>query len=89
MKRTAGAMALGCSVLAMVSGCAQLLKEGYIARRTAQRAAVLDSTMTQPLKEQLHSQAAVVDTDAKALVEDWDAFWQRDRPTRLTRWHER
>ena len=46
-------------------------------------------TMTQTPAERRHSLAAVVDTDCKGLVEDSDLFWQCDRPTRLTRWHER
>lgn len=90
MKRFAGPAAFGCcSVAALLAGCVQLTKEGVIAQRTVQRGLILDRTMTQSAEEQMHSMAAVVDQDAAALVEDWDAFWQRDRPTRLTRWQER
>ena len=90
MKRSALLAAMGCGAGALLSsGCVQLNKEGAIAQRTAQQAMILDRTMTQSPEEQMHSMAAVVDQDAKGIVEDWDAFWQRDRPTRLTRWHER
>jgi hypothetical protein len=43
--------------------------------------------MTESYIEHLHRLTAVVDQDARALVDDWDTLWQRDRPTRLTRWH--
>ena len=90
MKRVARPAALGaCSVAVLLAGCVQVTKEGMIAQRTVQRGLILDRTMTQSPEEQMHSMAAVVDQDAKGFVEDWDLFTQRDRPTRLTRWHER
>ena len=90
MMRFARAAALGgCATALLLTGCVQLTKEGVVAQRTAQRGLILDRSTTQSSEEHMHSLAAVVDEDAKGLVEDLDIFMQRDRPTRLTRWHER
>ena len=77
------------ALAALTTGCMQLTRSGFVVQRTIDRGLVLDRNMTQTPEEQMHSLAAVVDTDAKGLVEDSDLFWQCDRPTRLTRWHER
>lgn len=31
----------------------------------------------------------VWETDAQGFTDDWDMFWQQDRPTYLTRWSQR
>ncbi len=77
------------ALAALSTGCMQLTRSGFVVQRTIDKGLVLDRNMTQTPEEQMHSLAAVVDTDAKGLVEDSDLFWQCDRPTRLTRWHER
>ncbi len=77
------------AIAALSTGCMQLTRSGFVVQRTIDKGLVLDRNMTQTPEEQMHSLAAVVDTDAKGLVEDSDFFWQCDRPTRLTRWHER
>ncbi len=77
------------ALAALTTGCMQLTRSGFVVQRTIDKGLVLDRNMTQTPEEQMHSLAAVVDTDAKGLVEDSDLFWQCDRPTRLTRWHER
>ena len=48
-----------------------------------------EPTLTQTSQE--HSQAAykVAYRDARALVDDFDLLFMTDRPTRLTRWHDR
>ena len=89
MRRFVASLCLTCVVLASLSGCVGLTKEAVVAQHTGTRAVVLDRPFGQSSAEHLHSLQAVVDQDAKAIVEDWDLLWQRDRPTRLTRWHER
>ncbi|MCP4593261.1 MAG: hypothetical protein GY842_21190 [bacterium] len=81
-------------VLGLVGGMAgcsgpQMAKEGSLIARYFHRGATQSHTLTQPSAEHMHSLNAVVDLDARALLEDVDAFWQRDRGTRLSRWHER
>jgi hypothetical protein len=46
-------------------------------------------TLTQTSREHSRQVKTVASHDARALVEDLDIFFQTDRPTRLTRWHDR
>jgi hypothetical protein len=90
MKWFARTAVLGAGVVVIgASGCVQLAREQVVAQRTVEKGLILDRTVTQSSEEHMHSLAGVVEHDARALVEDLDVFWQRDRPTRLTRWHER
>ena len=74
----------GC--LTISAGCVQMTKEALVVNRTVVRGLTEDGTMTESYTEHLHRLNAVVDTDARALVDDIDLFWQRNRETRLTRW---
>ena len=80
-------LALLGGVLLAVSGSAQLSKESLFANRAVTRGITQDRTVTESFTEHMHRLNAVVDQDAAALVEDLDLFWQRDRVSRLTRWH--
>lgn len=46
-------------------------------------------TLTQSPREHGDSIRTVADRDARALGEDLDILAQTDRPTRLSRWHDR
>ena len=39
--------------------------------------------------ERQHQHDLVRTRDREALRDDWDMIWLNDRPTRLTRWHDR
>ena len=88
MRLISGAI-LAVVVAGWVSGCAQTAKEANLIGRYFYRGATQSHSMTQNSSEHLHSLQGVVDTDARAILDDIDTFWQRDRGTRLTRWHER
>ena len=88
--RRSGIVLLTMGLVLWVAGCGpQTAKESSLIARYFHRGATQSSTLTQSSAEHLHSLNSVVDLDAKALLEDVDAFWQRDRGTRLSRWHER
>lgn len=87
--RRFGIVVLVAGSILWASGCSQTAKETSLVGRYFVRGATQSSTITQSSSEHLHSLNGVVDLDAKALLEDIDAFWQRDRGTRLSRWHER
>ena len=89
--RRSGVLLLTLGSLLWAAGCSgpQMAKEGSLVARYAHRGATQSSTLTQSSAEHLHSLSGVVDLDSKALLEDLDLFWQRDRGTRLSRWHER
>ena len=77
------------SLLAVVSGCAQSSKEVLVANEVVVSTVSESGTVTENYTEHLHRLTAMVDLDGKALMEDWDLLWQRDRAGRLSRWHER
>ena len=88
--RRSGIVLLTVGLVLWAAGCGpQTVKEGSLIARYFHRGATQSSTLTQSSAEHLHSLNSVVDLDAKALLEDLDTFWQRDRGTRLSRWHER
>lgn len=82
-------LALLGSLLAVASGCAQSSKEVLVANQVAISTVSESGTVTENYTEHLHRLTAMVDLDGKALMEDWDMLWQRDRAGRLSRWHER
>lgn len=82
-------LALLGSLLAVAFGCAQSSKEVLVANQVAISTVSESGTVTENYTEHLHRLTAMVDLDGKALMEDWDMLWQRDRAGRLTRWHER
>jgi len=88
MRRVLGVL-LGVSVLLGSLGCAQFSKEAIYWNRTVTKGVSQDRSMTESYTEQMHRFYAVVDQDARAIVDDIDLVLQRDRPTRLTRWHDR
>ena len=48
-----------------------------------------EATLTQSPHEHFQAVSNVAHRDGRALVEDLDVLFQTDRPTRLTRWHDR
>ena len=88
MRRLACLLLVG-SLLAVVSGCAQSSKEVLVANEVVVSTVSESGTVTENYTEHLHRLTAMVDLDGKALMEDWDLLWQRDRAGRLSRWHER
>ena len=77
------------SLAAAVCGCAQTTKEVVVANRVLVKGLSEDRSPTESYTEHLHRLTAIVDQDARALIDDWDLLLQRDRPTRLMRWHSR
>ena len=88
MRRVLG-LVLVASVLLGTIGCAQVSKEASFWNRIGVKSVTEDRTMTESYTEHMHRMTAVVDMDARAIVDDLDMVLQRDRPTRLTRWHDR
>jgi len=89
--RRSGVLLLAVGLVMWGVGCnvPQLAKESSLITRYIQRGSTQSSTLTQSSGEHLHSLNGVVDIDSKALLDDIDLFWQRDRGMRLSRWHER
>ena len=88
MRRSVCLLLVG-SLLAVTSGCTQSSKEVLVANEIVVSTVSESGTVTENYTEHLHRLTAIVDLDGKALMEDWDLLWQRDRASRLSRWHER
>jgi hypothetical protein len=77
-------------LVALMTGCPpQVHKEAALIGRYFHIGATQADTATQSSSEHMHSLNTVIDLDGELLLEDFDIFWQRDRGTRLTRWHTR
>lgn len=49
----------------------------------------LGPTLTQSTGDHMHTISTVIDQDRRALFDDLDMLYQTDRPSRLSRWHDR
>ncbi len=47
------------------------------------------ATLTQTSEQNVASVGIAADNDARQLANDWNVLWLADRPSRLTRWHQR
>ena len=73
-----------------------LTLSGCMAYTRAPRSTVLwayphatEATLTKSPHEHYQMVSNVAHRDGRALVEDLDLLFMTDRPTRLTRWHDR
>lgn len=73
--------------LSSLGGCALLPAEGVYWGRVVERARFQDTDSVQTPADRMHTFRRVVDQDARALVDDIDYILLRDRPSRLSRWH--
>ncbi|HUU82419.1 MAG TPA: hypothetical protein VM243_02840 [Phycisphaerae bacterium] len=87
MRRLMCLVLLG-SVLTAI-GCAQSTKEVLVGNQVAISAVSESGTMTENYTEHMHRVTAQIDREGRALMEDWDLLWQRERSNRLSRWHVR
>jgi hypothetical protein len=76
-------------LLAAASGCAQLSKEVVVGNQIVVKGLTEDRSMTESHTEHLHRMTAIVNQDARGLIDDWDVLLLRDRPGRLARWYSR
>ena len=75
-------------VLAMLSGCATGtgVSKGSVVLAYPHS---VYPTMTQPARDHIQVGGKVIHRDSRALIEDLDLLFLNDRPTRLSRWHDR
>lgn len=89
MKRLVCAGFAALFLLTMGSGCALWGAEGAYWDRVFHKAMWQDTNSTQSAADRMHTQRQVVDQDARSLVDDFDWMTMRERPSRLSRWHNR
>ena len=88
-KTVCGLLAVSLLVVALGSGCATYPSEVAMWSRIHQKAVTQNTDSTQTPGERLHTFRRVVDQDARAIIDDIDYYVMRDRPSRLSRWHNR
>ncbi len=93
MKSTSIHVVVVCSGLlgVAVAGCSTggAIKNTAYAGKIIMRSQSLGPTLTESTGEHMHSIAAVIDQDMRALFHDLDLLYQTEQPTRLTPWHDR
>ena len=91
MRRVAsGALIAGLLVLVSTTGCvSQLMVEKAYWDRRAHKSFFQEGSSTQSTADRMHMHRQVVDQDARAIIDDIDYVLLRDRPSRLSRWHNR
>ena len=89
-KRTTG-LALGVMVLltACTTGCFQLPTEKAYWDFTGNRAIFQVTNSSQSAADRMHTHRQVINQDARSLIDDIDFILLRERPSRLSRWHNR
>ena len=90
MRRTIRA-ALGVALLILManSGCGLLVAEQAYWKQRVYKTFSQDTNSSQSPADRMHTQRQVVNQDARALVDDIDFILMRERPSRLSRWHNR
>jgi len=88
MKKLA-TVALGLAVLLSSIGCALIPTEQAYWDYRFEKAVTQDTNSVQSSADRLHTHRQVAAQDARAFVDDWDVVWMKDRPSRLSRWHNR
>lgn len=82
---------LGLALLTLVatSGCGLAPAEGAYWDRVVHKAFWQDTNSAQSAADRMHTQRQVVNQDARGLVDDFDWMTMRERPSRLSHWHNR
>jgi len=71
----------GCGSMKQIIGLACLVVVSCIAMRGHSGCA-----LTQSQSEHWHTYDTIVHHDIYMIPDDWDAIWEMDRPTRLSKW---
>jgi len=80
---------VGLTLLSAVTGCALIPTERNYWDYRFQKAATQNTDSVQSAADRMHVHRRVAEQDARAFVDDWDMVWMKERPSRLSRWHNR
>ena len=87
--KTIACCGIVCSLV--LSGCNVGRTAAYVgdAGKLVMMSQGLGPTLTQSTGDHMHTISTVIDFDRRALFNDLDLLYQTDRPSRLSRWHDR
>jgi len=92
MKQITGTMACGgLAIVLAAAGCNVGRTAAGVgdAGKLVMMSQNLGPTLTQSTGDHMHSISTLIDHDRRALFDDLDMLYMTDRPTRLSRWHDR
>jgi len=86
-----GGLTLGVTLLltTCATGCFQLPTEKAYWDFTANRSIFQMTNSSQTAADRMHTHRQVIAQDARSLIDDIDFILLRERPSRLSRWHNR
>ncbi|HNO80246.1 MAG TPA: hypothetical protein PKN33_19535 [Phycisphaerae bacterium] len=89
-KRWTG-LTLGVALILMTSatGCFQFATEKAYWDYTGNRAIFQVTNSSQTAADRMHTHRQVINQDARSMIDDIDFILLRERPSRLSRWHNR
>jgi len=88
MKKLAIVMLSG-ALLWTATGCGTIPSSNAYWEYRLQKLATQDTNSVQSAADRMHTLRQVADQDARGLVDDLDWVFMTDRPSRLSRWHNR
>lgn len=88
MKKLAIAM-LGGALLWIGAGCGTIPANNAYWEYRLQKLSTQSSGTVETPGDRMHTLRQVANQDSRALVDDLDYFFMTDRPSRLSRWHNR
>jgi hypothetical protein len=71
------------------TGCGLHESNKYYWDRRLHNSVTQNTNSVQSPDDRMHTLKTVADQDARAFVDDWDYMFLMDRPSRLSRWHNR
>lgn len=71
------------------TGCFQFATEKAYWDYTGNRALFQVTNSSQTAADRMHTHRQVIQQDARSLIDDIDFILLRERPSRLSRWHNR
>jgi len=87
--KTVARCGIACSLAAAGCNVGRTAAEVGDAGKLVMMSQNLGPTLTQSTGDHMHTIATVIDQDRRALFDDLDMLYQTDRPSRLSRWHDR
>lgn len=88
-RKTGLAVGAVCLMATCATGCFQYQTEKAYWDFTANRAIFQVTNSTQSAADRMHTHRQVIAQDARSIIDDIDFILLRERPSRLSRWHNR
>ena len=89
MKKKFLIVVAGLSLVVAVGGCGLIPSSNAYWQYRIDKLTTQDTDSVQSAADRMHVQRQVANQDARAMVDDLDMIFMTERPSRLSRWHNR